>query len=291
MRFPVKLFIAMVVLGAARVDGAVKDYPVKVREVIQEADNRILYHPMDQRTLFRVEIVDDSQGVKSESDKNGYPFITASPGERYSVRLYNPLPVRVAVNLTVDGLNSITGQPSGIEDGQKWLIEPNSFITISGWQVNGGEARRFFFTGKHHSYAQWRGNSTGKDLAANCGVIGAAYFWNQQELNQYYETHPIYRYGNYPSPSSGFRSNNSICDLAMAGCAPAPACQESKMKKCEEQAGTGMGERESNPTYQVAFNYDRGMFNPDQALVIYYGFDETPSPNPFPALGYAPEQP
>jgi hypothetical protein len=55
----------------------------------------------------------------------------------------------------------------------------------------------------------------------------------------------------------------------------------------QEQAGTGMGERESNPTFEVAFNYDSGMYSPDQAVVIYYDFAQTP--NPFPAQDFAPE--
>jgi hypothetical protein len=48
-----------------------------------------------------------------------------------------------------------------------------------------------------------------------------------------------------------------------------------------------MGESESNPTIQVAFNYDAGMYSPDQAVVIYYDF--APIPNPFPAQDFAPE--
>jgi len=52
-----------------------------------------------------------------------------------------------------------------------------------------------------------------------------------------------------------------------------------------------MGESESHPTVQVAFNYDTGMYSLDQALVIYYDFENTPSPNPFPAYDYAPQMP
>jgi hypothetical protein len=41
----------------------------------------------------------------------------------------------------------------------------------------------------------------------------------------------------------------------------------------------------------VAFDYDAGMYSVDQALVIYYDFAKVPGPNPFPALGFAPETP
>src|SRR6185436_10785471 len=87
-------------------------------------------------TAFRLEVVSDNEGLKPESSRNGRPFVYARPGERYTIRLYNPLPVRVAVNLTVDGLNSITGKPSGISDGEKWLLEPYGSVVIPGWQVS-----------------------------------------------------------------------------------------------------------------------------------------------------------
>jgi len=56
-----------------------------------------------------------------------------------------------------------------------------------------GKRRRrptFLLHPQPKAYAKWRGDRLGKDLAANCGVIGAAYFWNQAELDQYYEAHP-----------------------------------------------------------------------------------------------------
>jgi hypothetical protein len=157
--------------------------------------------------------------------------------------------------------------------------------------VNGEEARRFFFTEKPKSYAQWRGDELGKDLAANCGVIGAAYFWSQKELDAYYEAHPQYRYPVCAMPCLSAKgqafhekafgaSSMSVGALA----APRPASPE-------QQAGTGMGERESNPTQLVAFDFDTGMYRLSQAIVLYYDFAEVPTPNPFPALSYAPEMP
>jgi len=205
------------------------------------------------------------------------------------VRLYNPLPVRVAVNLTVDGLNSITGKPSGISDGEKWIIDPYSSATIPGWQVSGEEARRFFFTEKPKSYAKWRAEGMGMDLSANCGVIGAAFFWNQGELDRYYDSHPIYRMTQHKyslSKKEGFNTPSA---------APASAERAIDMdmikKEPQEQAGTGMGENESHPTVRVEFDYDTGMYSLSQALVIYYGFARVTSPNPFPAIGFAPEMP
>ncbi len=295
MRWNKSLLVALLAFAASNAQAALKDQTVKYRLAIQE-DGRMTYETQRQSYGFRVEVVADEEGVKPETFKNGRPFVAASKGERYSVRLYNPLPVRVAVNLTVDGLNSISGQPSGITDGQKWMIDPYSSVTIPGWQVSGGEARRFFFTDKPKSYAKWRGDETGKDLSANCGVIGAAYFWSQKELDQYYEDHPIYRTTQRPMP---FSSLSAKASGRMA--AGAPACEPRMLddrernmeekKATDEVAGTGMGERESHPTIQVAFDFDRGMYSPAQALVIYYDFAKVQRPNPFPDYGYSPEMP
>ena len=289
MRFNKSLLVGLIALAASNTQAAVKDQEVKYRLAINQ-DGLVSHETRRQSYGFRVEIVNDTEGVKPETLKNGRPFVTASPGERYSIRLYNPLPVRVAVNLTVDGLNSITGKPSGITDGSKWMIDPYSSVTIPGWQVSGGEARRFFFTDKPKSYAKWRGDVMEKDLSANCGVIGAAYFWNQAELNQYYDAHPIYRYTQRQTPFTDF-DLRAKASSGMAGApSAAPEAMNRDMKKEESQeAGTGMGERESNPTIHVAFDYNAGMYSVDQALVIYYDFAKETSPNPFPAIGYAPE--
>jgi len=292
MRFTATSLVVLLAIPLQNAGAAFQSYNVKSRLAILE-DGRLIHQNQRQSTCFRVEIVSDTDGLKPELFKNGHPFVTASKGERYSVRLYNPLPVRVAVNLTVDGLNSITGQPSGIADGQKWMIDPYSSVTIPGWQVTGGEARRFFFTDKPKSYAQWRGDVMGKDLAANCGVIGAAYFWNQKELDEYYDTHPIYRYTRRSLPFVGSVAKSARRLQASPEPLSAQAALDNGLEKKEaqERAGTGMGERESHPTIQVAFDYDRGMYSPSQAVVIYYDFAEIPIPNPFPAIGYAPEMP
>jgi hypothetical protein len=270
------------------VQAAYQMMPVETRQIIIE-DGARRCEVSRPSYGFHIEIVSDDEGLKEETTRDGRPFITARPDERYAVRLYNPLPVRVAVNLTVDGLNSLTGKPSGISDGTKWMIDPYSFITIRGWQVNGEESRRFFFTPKPKSYAKWRGDQLGKDLSANCGVIGAAYFWSQRELDAYYESHPLYRYTRaqpYESRKFGLQDMAAGARAADALSSGAQAPEPVRAK-----AGTGMGERESHPTEMVEFNYDQGMYHLNQAIVIYYDFAEAPAPNPFPALSYAPEMP
>ena len=73
-------------------------------------------------------------------------YVEALKGKEYAIRMRNPYPVRVAVALSVDGLNTIDARHTTAADARKWVIEPFQTVTISGWQVNSAEARRFEFT-------------------------------------------------------------------------------------------------------------------------------------------------
>ncbi|MBI5555334.1 MAG: hypothetical protein HY920_05735 [Elusimicrobia bacterium] len=252
-------------------------------KIIRDGETR--YENRSYNYGFQVQVLSDNAGYKSELPLNRRPAVTADPGERYSIVLHNPLPIRVAVNLTIDGINSINGKPGKPADGSKWIIEPYSYITVRGWQVNGQDARRFFFTSKEDSYAQWRSNSWGKDLSVNCGVIGAAYFWDGQELERYYEQNPVYEYTRRTPLSNEMFG----CKKDAGSSLNVPALQDSCREK-EMKAGTGMGERESNPIQQVYFNYNTGMYKPHQAVIIYYDFAKEPTlPQPFLSLNFAPE--
>lgn len=242
----------------------------------------IRYENRTDSYFFRAEIISDKQGIKSESFVNGASFVAAKPEERYAVRLHNPLPVRVAVNLSVDGLNTITGKPSGIAEGSKWIIEPHSYVTIRGWQIDADKARRFFFTNKQKTYAAWRSSAANQDLSVNCGIIGAAFFWNSQELDEYFEQHPIYEQCHFRSMHMKNRENMA---------AGASYAEHADAQAEEQKAGTGMGEKESHPTVQVRFDYNQGMYTVDDALLIYYDFVTRKHPHPFPGTEYAPEMP
>jgi hypothetical protein len=69
--------------------------------------------------------------LKSKTEKS----IEALKGKEYEIRLHNPFPVRVAVALSVDGLNTIDAQHTTAAHGRKWVIGPYETITISGWQT------------------------------------------------------------------------------------------------------------------------------------------------------------
>src|SRR5205085_12673240 len=97
-------------------------------------------------------------------------YIEAVERAEYEIRIYNPLPDRVAVALSVDGLNSIDARHTAARAASKWVIEPYSTITIGGWQMSSSRARRFYFTTERDSYAAKLGR------AEDLGIISAVFF-------------------------------------------------------------------------------------------------------------------
>ena len=121
------------------------------------------------RSACRLEVVVDGV-VRAEYSGGGTTYIEALRGRDYSLRLSNPTPDRVAVALSVDGLNTINARHSDAWGAAKWVIEPYDTIEIAGWQVDDSAARRFVFTGERKSYGAAIGQTE------NLGVIEAVFF-------------------------------------------------------------------------------------------------------------------
>jgi hypothetical protein len=100
----------------------------------------------------------------------GRQYVEALEGAEYELRVRNPTSVRVAVALSVDGLNTIDARRTSAASASKWVIEPYGTITISGWQMSSERARRFYFTTERDSYGAKLGQT------ANLGVISAVFF-------------------------------------------------------------------------------------------------------------------
>lgn len=106
----------------------------------------------------------------------GRRYVEALEGAEYELRVRNPLGVRVAVALSVDGLNTIDARRTSAMNASKWVIQPYGTITIRGWQMSSERARRFYFTTERDSYGAKLGQT------ANLGVISAAFFRERQPL-------------------------------------------------------------------------------------------------------------
>jgi hypothetical protein len=86
------------------------------------------------------------------------------------------LPYRVAVALSVDGLNSIDARHTTAWNASKWVIEPYGTINISGWQMSSERARRFYFTSERDSYGAKLGQTS------NLGLISAVFFRERRPI-------------------------------------------------------------------------------------------------------------
>jgi hypothetical protein len=117
----------------------------------------------------RMEILIDGRPVP-QYPARGTVYIEALKGKDYAIRLYNPFDVRVAVALSVDGLNTIDARRTSARDARKWVLGPHETMVISGWQTDMNHARTFVFTSEQESYAQWLGKT--QDM----GIITAVFF-------------------------------------------------------------------------------------------------------------------
>ncbi len=118
---------------------------------------------------FNVEIVVAGRPLE-EHQARGKTYVEAVAGAEYEVRIRNPFPYRVAVALSVDGLNSIDARRTTAWNASKWVMEPYGTINLSGWQMSSSRARRFYFTSERDSYGAKLGQT------ANLGVISAVFF-------------------------------------------------------------------------------------------------------------------
>jgi hypothetical protein len=176
---------------------------------------------------------------RPEYCQRGTTYIEALRGANFGIRITNPTPYRVAVALSVDGLNTIDAKHTDPRDAAKWVLGPYESTVIPGWQVNGETARSFFFTGERNSYGAALGQT------ANLGVIEAVFYREKHREISFY------------APRAEGANKNAAGAPATAQAAPS-----------EDYAATGMGSRtdhevetvdidlESRPAASIRLRYE-----------------------------------
>ena len=168
-------------------------------------------------TNFDLEVLVNGRPL-TEYYARGRTYIEALQGAEYELRVRNGSADRVAVALSVDGLNTIDARHTSAWNASKWVIEPYQTITISGWQMSSERARRFYFTNERDSYGAKLGQT------ANFGVISAVFF---RERNRPVPITP-------PYPITRDKSESSSDSLGRAQSTPRPSVNE-------DNAATGIG--------------------------------------------------
>ena len=190
----------------------------------------------------------------------GTSYIEALKSREYSVRLRNRTAERIAIALSVDGLNSIDARTTTAGDARKWVLGPYESITLDGWQTSSATARRFFFTTEEKSYGNWLGRTQ------NLGLVAAAVFREKRQPISIYSgpRHGAPGPQREESQSRGDESSNPPAPMGQAGGAEAggaeaqgsimPRHPDDLPKKSDDLAATGIGQETSHPVREVFFD-------------------------------------
>lgn len=212
---------------------------------------------------FVVEVVSGGTPLEKLFGR-GRTYVEAREGAEYEVVVRNPLPVRVAVALSVDGLNTIDARRTSSWDASKWVVEPYGTLRVAGWQMSASRSRRFYFTSERDSYAAKLGR------ASDLGVITAVF---------YREAAPAYVPGPprpYPledersrvegeggerkaAPSASRRSEQQSGDAVAGGV----------IRRDDDYAATGIGRPVENHVYRVEMSLER---RPAAEVTIRYEY-------------------
>jgi hypothetical protein len=212
---------------------------------------------------FEVEVLVDGQPLE-EYAARGRHYVEALEGADYELRIRNPLGVRVAVALSVDGLNTIDARRTSAWDASKWVIEPYETITISGWQMSSSRARRFYFTTERDSYGAKIGQT------ANLGVISAVFFRERQPvvIVQPPRQPRIYEEDGIDPKDSRRRSESPQSQSRDSAGAAQSKSAEASPRPDDESAATGIGRNmrndvrwvnldlQSHPAAEVMIRYE-----------------------------------
>ena len=220
---------------------------------------------------FKLEVL--VNGVpRPEYSGHGRAYVEALKGKEYAVRITNPLSRRVAVALSVDGLNTIDASHTTAAAARKWVIEPHGSIVISGWQITGKKARAFFFTNETHSYGAWLGKTQ------NLGVIEAVFYaekrWGPIPLAQ-----------ECPS-AGGVPRAQSDSSSRMKRAPSAESKSAEALGLSDEYAATGIGRERRHPVRMIHMDLED---HPCATIGIRYEFRRQlislgilPRPRPIP---------
>src|ERR1043166_698455 len=222
---------------------------------ILHGQDRITRKPVPS---FDLEVLVNGRPLE-EYYARGRTYIEALQGAEYELRVRNPSGDRVAVALSVDGLNTIDARHTSAWNASKWVIEPYQTITISGWQMSSERARRFYFTNERDSYGAKLGQT------ANLGVISAVFFRERERPISVTPPYPFTRDKREAQSSAGTAAPNA------------------KLKDDDEYAATGIGRNVRNDVQWVNMDLDS---NAAGEVTILYEYHSA-----FVRLGVIPREP
>ena len=141
---------------------------------------RIFAPPVPDRAMVQVEVHGDECGLmpmEANLHSDDYYKIVARRGERFRLVIRNRSDRRLAMVISIDGLNIVSGKTSYHRpDESMYLLEPGQTGSFDGWRTSYTNVQRFYFTDQFDSYAA-RTGQTGQ-----LGWIKVAVFKERQPL-------------------------------------------------------------------------------------------------------------
>ena len=216
---------------------------------------------------FSVEVLVDGRTL-AEYAGRGRRYVEALENAEYELRIHNPTGSRVAVALSVDGLNSIDARHTSAWDAHKWVIEPYGTIHVRGWQMSGENARRFYFTTERDSYAAKLGQ------ASNLGLITAVFFRERRPVTIMPitpdQSRPPYETENRTRDQrSAPKSMGDTARSESGRDAAKPSSVQSYPPPDDESAATGIGRSVRNDVQWIKMDLDS---RPAGEIVIRYEY-------------------
>ena len=181
---------------------------------------------------------------------DGRWYVEALKGREYAIRLRNPFAVRVAVALSVDGLNTIDARQTTAADARKWVLGRTRPSPSAGGRRAGPRRAASNSRPRHAGSGQALGKT------ANLGVITAVFFKER--------TSAIV--SGTSNDEAGRRAGVPESPARLEQEAPAAA---SRSGEADEYAATGMGRRTDHAVTQVWLDLEDA---PVQIVNIRYEF-------------------
>lgn len=269
--------VSVLILSVAVIPGARTETYLSAAAAArgQESDRAIIADEW-----FDVDVIVEGRPLE-EYAARGRRYVEALEGAEYDVRIRNPLGVRVAVALSVDGLNTIDARRTSAMSASKWVIEPYGTITVRGWQMSSERARRFYFTTERDSYGAKLGQT------ANLGAISAVFFRERQPvvIAPPHRPYPMPREDSDRSESKRAPESQARTSRGGAG-ATSPRSAEAYPAPDDDYAATGIGRNVHNdvrwvnldlqprPVSEVTIRYEY------RAALVRLGILPRPYPRP-----------
>lgn len=251
----------------------------------------------DSSGQFELQVCPNGRAAADEYLHQNTMWIEGREGSRYVLRFINRSPGRICAIFSVDGLDTIKGQPAG-PHSEGYIVEPHSSLEVPGWKLDDSSAAEFYFNKIGKSYAATSGAST-----SNVGVIGAMVF--KEAVYQPYvwsgmQAFPLLASGGGGGGMQSSLSLNGPTGLAgplgpqgmvggagmSYGCTTASAANSGQStigstaisanaisakgmirSAVSQDVGTGFGDATEWHTTQATFNRSS---MPDAMLVLYY---------------------